>query len=160
MQLWSLFISTCFGHQYAHHQEYKAANYRIWCAALWQSKNREVWCCGVVGCKFMVCDYMWNKVALGWHVFGFLRPSDWMLSGWGFGAGRSMRVLWFVLWGLPTGECKWRELGQVLVTTTHITTTPNLTVFTLLQCCTPYAVVCRFVLLMMGILMPETCWDE
>jgi hypothetical protein len=28
------------------------------------------------------------------------------------------------------------------------------------QCCTPYAVVRCIVLLMMGILMPETCWVE
>jgi len=28
------FISTCFGHHYAHHQEIKAVYYCIWCSAL------------------------------------------------------------------------------------------------------------------------------
>jgi hypothetical protein len=48
-------------------------------------------------------------------MFGFLRPSDWMLSGRGFfwcGAGYA-RAMICVL-GLPMGDCKWRELGQVL----------------------------------------------
>ena len=28
------FISTCFGHHYAHHQENKSVHCRIWCSAL------------------------------------------------------------------------------------------------------------------------------
>jgi hypothetical protein len=43
---------------------------------------------------------------------------------------------------------------------THITTTQNLTVYLSFQCWTSYAVIYYIVLLMMGILMPETCWAK
>jgi hypothetical protein len=44
---------------------------------------------------------------------------------------------------------------------THYTSTHIAMVFnSLFQCCTSYAVVQYIALLMMGILMPETCWDK
>jgi len=44
-------ISTCFGHQYAHHQENKTLYYRIWCSGLVLAV--VVWSC-VVNCVHCV----------------------------------------------------------------------------------------------------------
>jgi hypothetical protein len=34
MFIHNLFVSTCFGHHYAHHQENQTVFYHIWCSAL------------------------------------------------------------------------------------------------------------------------------
>jgi hypothetical protein len=50
-------------------------------------------------------------LACAWILTSVGLDANWV----GFWCGRSKRVLCFVLWGLPMGECKWRKLGQVLV---------------------------------------------
>jgi hypothetical protein len=96
---------------------------RMMCSTVTRDKNREVWCCGDVCCGVVGWDYRKFVVWLYVNQGGVGLACVWILTSVGleakwvgfFGAGRSMRVLWFVFWGLPMGKCKWREMGQVLV---------------------------------------------
>jgi len=99
-------MSTCFVHQYAHHQENKTVYYRIWCSA------RVVLV--VVGCG---CVELRRELC-----------------------------------ALCEGYCSNSNLHTVHAAP-HNHNQHN-------QCRTPYAVVHGLVLLMMGIMMPETCWDR
>ena len=86
------FISTCFGHHYAHHQENKSVHCRIWCSAL----------------------VVMAVVVRSWDA-----------------------------------SC----VHTARVPAPHNHSHHN-------QCRTPYAAVHTLVLLMMGIMMPVTCWDK
>ena len=102
MQLiWCLsnFISTCFGHHYAHHQENKSVHCRIWCSVL-----------------VVMAVVVWSWDASCVHCEGY---------------------------------CSTQSNSYLPHNHSHHN-----------QCRTPYAAVRTLVLLMMGIMIPETCWDK
>ena len=96
--LLSNFISTCFGHHYAHHQENKSVHCRIWCSAL-----------------VVMAVVVWS-------------------------------------WDASCVHCE-SYCSRARVPAPHNHSHHQ-------QCRTPYAAVHTLVLLMMGIMMPETCWDK
>ena len=104
------FISTCFGHHYAHHQENKSVHCRIWCSAL------------VV-----------MAVGFGHHYAHHQENKCVHCRIWCSALVVMAVVVWS--WGVPAPHNHSHHY----------------------QCRTPYAAVHTLVLLMMGIMMPETC---
>ena len=103
------FISTCFGHHYAHHQKNKSVHCRIWCSAL-----------------VVMAVVVWSWDAICVHCEGY----------------------WRYCWN---SDLHTEHTARVPAPHNH--SHHN-------QCRTPYAAVHTLVLLMMGIMMPETCWDK
>ena len=101
MYIIKTFISTCFWHHYAHHQENKSVHCRIWCSVL-----------------VVMAVVVWS-------------------------------------WDASCVHC---ESYCFTVNTVRVPSPYNHSHHN--QYRTPYAAVHNLVLLTMGIMMPETCWDK
>ena len=99
------FMSTFFGHHYAHHQENKSVYCRIWCSAL-----------------VVMAVVVWSWDAICVHCKSYCQTVTFTVN-------------------------------TVRVPAPHNHSHHN-------HCRTPYAAVHTLVLLMMGIMMPETCWAK
>jgi len=142
-------ISTCFGHHYAHHQENKTVYYCIWCSA-----------------PVVLAVVVWSRVVrLSKFYLNMFRASLCPSSG------EEDRV--YCIWCsalVVLAVIVWNRIVSC-VHCVHVTFRLRHTVHTAYdpaphnhsqhnQCRTPYAVIHGLVLLMMGIMMPETCWDR